>query len=281
MIKTPFALTAALAISMGSFAFAQQEQSPQGQSSQRQSSATGNQGGAIAASDRATGSQQHQQMQQDEEKRFVEHASSGNNFEIQLSQFVEQHSQDQQVKQLAQRLAQDHQQAEQQLKQVAQTMGVQSNDQLMPAQQAKLQELQKKQGAELDRAFLFCNVGDHHKDVMVYAWAARAAQNPQLKQYCEQTLQHLRQHMQQVDQVAEAVTGVTDAQTAGERIHGETGTGVHSDNGVHSGAGSSGKGTSGSSSGTSGSGTSGAGSSGAGSTGGTSGGTSGSGIRSR
>lgn len=263
MIKTPLALTAALAISMGSFALAQQ-----GQSSQGQSSRTGNQSGAIGASDRASGSQQHQQMQQDEEKKFIEHASSGNNFEIQLSQFVEQHSQDQQVKQLAQRLAQDHQQAEQQLKQVAQAMSVNISDQLMPPQQAMLQELQKKQGAELDRAFLFCNVGDHHKAVMVYAWAAKAAQNPQLKQYCEQTLQHLRQHMQQVDQVAEAVTGVTDAQTAGERIPGESNTGSETH---HSGS-TSGSGTSGSSSGTSGSGSS--GSSGAGST-------SGSGIRSR
>jgi putative membrane protein len=212
MTRTPFALAAALAISMGSIALAQQ-----GQSSRSQ-----NQSGAIGAADRATGSQQQQQMQQDQEKKFIEHASSGNNFEIQLSQFVEQHSQDQQIKQLAQRLAQDHQQAEQQLKQVAQGMSVNISDQIMPAQQAKLQELQKKQGAELDRAFLFCNVGDHHKDVLEYAWASKAAQSPQLKQYCEQTLRTLRQHMQQVDQVASAVLGVNEAQTAGQRIPGES-----------------------------------------------------------
>jgi putative membrane protein len=251
MTKTPFALAAALAISMGSFALAQQGQS----------SRTGNQSGAIGASERAAGSQQHQQMQQSEEKKFIEHVSSGNNFEIQLSQFVEQHSQDQQVKQLAQRLAQDHQQAEQQLKQVAQKMNVNLSDQLMPPQQAELQALQKKQGAELDRAFIFCNAGDHYKDVMIYSWAAKAAQDAQLKQYCEQTLPKLRQHLQQVDQVAEAVLGVNEAQTAGERIPGETNTGAN----TNRPGSTSGTQTPGSTSGTSG----------------TSGSTSGTGIRSR
>ena len=214
MTKPLFALAAALTICCGSVAFAQQDQS----------SPNRNQSGALTAGDRA-GSQQHQQMQQDDEKKFIQHASSCNNFEIQFSQFVEQRSQDQQIKELAQRLAQDHQQAEQQLKQVAQTIGVNLSDQIMPAQQAMLQELQRKQGAELDRAFLFCNVGDHHAAVIAYAWAAKAAQNPQLKQYCEQTLQQLRQHTRQVDQVASAVLGVNEAQTAGERIPGESNTG--------------------------------------------------------
>jgi len=168
-----------------------------------------------------------QRPTQQEEQDFIKHASSGNNFEIQLSQFVEQRSQDQQVKQLAQKLVQDHQQAEQQLRQVAQQMSVTLENGLMPAQQAKLQEFQKKQGAELDRAYIFCNVGDHHKDIMEYRWASQNAQSSQLKQYCEQTLPHLQDHLRQVDQVASAVLGINEAQTASERImgeHGQSGT---------------------------------------------------------
>ena len=159
-------------------------------------------------------------MNQQEEQKFIKEASSGNNFEIQLSQYVEQHTQDQQVKQLAQQLIKDHQQAEQQLKQVAQSMGAQTQDELMPAQRAKLEEMQQKQGDELDRAYLFCNVGDHHKDILMYSWAERNAQNPQLKQYIEQTVPHLREHLQQTDQAVAQVTGINEAQTAGERIRG-------------------------------------------------------------
>src|SRR5581483_7954461 len=58
------------------------------------------------------------------EQHFIQMASSDNNFEIQLGQMVAQKAQDQRVKELAQRIVQDHQKAEQQLKQVAQQMGI-------------------------------------------------------------------------------------------------------------------------------------------------------------
>jgi len=205
-----------------------------------------------------------QRVTQQDEQEFIKAASSGNNFEIQLSQFVQQRSQDQQVKELAQKLMQDHQQAEQQLRQVAQQSGATLENSLMPAQQAKLQEFQKKQGAELDRAYIFCNVGDHHKDIMEYRWAAQNAQSSQLKQYCEQTLPHLQEHLRQVDQVASSVLGINEAQTASERILGEHGQSGQSGTSGNTTPGTSGQGTSGrtgqsgqGSQGTSGSGTSG------------------------
>jgi putative membrane protein len=162
-----------------------------------------------------------QRATQQDDQEFIKAASAGNNFEIQPSQYVQQRSQDQEVKELAQKLAEDHQQAQQQLREVAQQSGVTLEDRLMPAQQAKLEEFQKKQGPELDRAFIFCNVGDHHKGIMEYSWAARNAQNSQLKQYCEQTLPHLQEHLRRVDQVASSVLGINEAQTASERIRGE------------------------------------------------------------
>jgi len=224
MMNRAIAVIAALGLSLGVASTVSAQTGAQGTTGQR---TTGAQGTTGAQDRNTTGAGQSDRMSQrpsqQEEQDFIKAASSGNNFEIQLSQFVEQRSQDQQVKQLAQELIKDHQQAEQQLKQVAQQSGVSIQDQLMPAQQAKLQEFQKKQGAELDRAFIFCNVGDHHKDIMEYSWAARNAQSSQLKQYCEQTLPHLQQHLRQVDQVASAVLGINEAQTASERMPGEAG----------------------------------------------------------
>jgi len=266
---------------MAGFSFGQAQDRSSGSTPAAQS------GGRTAG---AGQSQQSQQSQQHDEKEFVKEAAGGNAFEIQLSQFVEQRSQDQQVKQLAQQLIQDHQQAQQQLKQVAQALGAQADEQLTPAQQAKLQEMQKKQGADLDRAYIFCNVGDHHKDVMMYSWEARNAQNPQLKQYCEQILPHLQSHLQHVDRVAMAITGVNDAQTAGERIPGsstpgqsgasDSRSGASGTSGTNSsGAGSTGRtGTGTSGTGSSGTGSSGTGSSGTGSSGSGSSGTGGSGT---
>ncbi|HEX4796734.1 MAG TPA: DUF4142 domain-containing protein [Humisphaera sp.] len=226
MINRVIAATAALGLALGvaSSVSAQSEaQRTTGSGTQERNTpgATGQGQSTAGAGQRDRMSQQR--VTQQDEQEFIKAASSGNNFEIQLSQYVQQRSQDQQVKELAQKLAQDHQQAEQQLRQVAQQSGVTLENGLMPAQQAKLQEFQKKQGAELDRAYIFCNVGDHHKDIMEYRWAAQNAQSSQLKQYCEQTLPHLQDHLRQVDQVASSVLGINEAQTASERIMGEHG----------------------------------------------------------
>jgi len=250
MINKVIAATAALGLALGvaSSVSAQSEaQRTTGSGTQERNTpgATGQGQSTAGAGQRDRMSQQR--VTQQEEQDFIKHASSGNNFEIQLSQFVEQRSQDQQVKQLAQKLVQDHQQAEQQLRQVAQQMSVTLENGLMPAQQAKLQEFQKKQGAELDRAYIFCNVGDHHKDIMEYRWASQNAPSSQLKQYCEQTLPHLQDHLRQVDQVASSVLGINEAQTASERIPGEHGQSGTSGSTTPGSSGQSGQGTSGSS----------------------------------
>jgi len=102
----------------------------------------------------------------DNQREFAREAASGNALEIQTGQFVASHAQDAQIKQFAQTLVQDHQKAQQQLKQAAQQMGVTLNDDLNPVHRAMLQELQQKQGKDLERAFVFSAVGDHAKDIL-------------------------------------------------------------------------------------------------------------------
>src|SRR5258706_15521945 len=176
MINRVIAIMAAVSLTLGicSFGQAQTEaqRSPQNAGQQDRSS---------------QGARPH------DERAFIREASAWNNFQIQLSQWVEQRAQDQQVKDFARKELEDHQQTQQQLKQVAQSMNVNLEDRLASAQQAILEDFQKKQGAELDRAYLFCDVGGHHTAVLQYNWEARNAQNPQLKQYCEQTLPRLRE----------------------------------------------------------------------------------------
>src|SRR5687768_5814025 len=87
---------------------------------------------AAGAHDAAAGKQVDQQIEQQLQKiqqqkdnlagdrLFVLNAAVGNQFEMALAQMAQQKAQDQAVKQLAQRIMQDHQQAAQQLQQVAQ-----------------------------------------------------------------------------------------------------------------------------------------------------------------
>ena len=175
---------------------------------------------ALAQQNQQTASQQEDKTH---EQHFIQMASSGNNFEVQLGQLVQQKAQDQRIKEFAQRLVQDHQKAEQQLRQIAQQMGVSLTDQLSPVHQAMLQEFQKKDGQALERAFAFDQVGDHHKDILKYQWQAEHAQDAQLKQYAQQQIPTLREHLQLAEQCAEQF--VPEARTASGTIRGESSTG--------------------------------------------------------
>ena len=162
------------------------------------------------------GSRINVQVDQQFEQDWVKHAMSGNQFEIQLGQLVGQKAQDPQVKQLAQRLVQDHQKAADQLRQVAQQMNVPVSEELMPPHRAKLEAYQQKQGAQLELGFIFGTIGGHVKDLLEYQFVAQNAQSQQLKQYASQTIPHLRDHLRMAQRISPVSMG--EARTAGERI---------------------------------------------------------------
>jgi putative membrane protein len=245
----------------------------QAQRAARQAGQDAQQAGQDArqTADRATGRQSGaQEDPKQEQENFVKDSASDNQFEIQAGKFVEQHAQNPQVKEFAQKLQQDHQQAQEQLKQAAQGAGVTISDQLMPVQQAKLEELQKKQGESLERAFVFDQIGDHQKDILCNEYAAQHAQNQQIKQFAQQQVPALREHLHMAMQTAEQ--WVPQAREAGERMQGHRTRGQAGSSGINSSGTSGETGASGTSSGRErgeSSGTSG------GQTGGTSSGTSG------
>jgi len=185
---------------------------------------------------------QAQQLNQQEEQHFLMHCASDNQFEIQAGQYIEQRAQDQQVKQLAQRLVQDHQRAQQQLEQVAKQMNINISQQMMPVQQAVWQELQQKQGPALERSFTFCQVGDHEKDILENQYVAEHAQNPQVKQFAQQQIPVLQEHLRLAMQAAEQF--VPQATQAGAMMRGQMQPGMNRTR-SNTGAGTSG-GTSGS-----------------------------------
>ena len=90
-----------------------------------------------------------------------------------------QTAQSPEVKQYAQMLVQDHQKNDEQLQQIAQTMGVNLEGEKFQDKQKKAQEhlsdLREKQGAEFDKEFMSLMVKDHKKDVKEVEKAAKEA----------------------------------------------------------------------------------------------------------
>src|SRR5688572_13491504 len=131
--------------------------------------------------------------------------------------------QQQQLIRAAQTIQRDHEQAQQVLRQAAEQAGVQISEtpQLTPVHQAKLDELQQKQGEEFARAWVFGNMASHTHGILEYTWASQQAPSPQIKQYASQVLPKIQQHAQHIAPIAYGMAGIDQARTAGERMGGE------------------------------------------------------------
>jgi putative membrane protein len=169
------------------------------------------------------------------DKLFIEEAGVHGMFEQQISEAAQQQASDSQVKQFAQQMVQDHKQANEQLKQVAQKVGANVPQQLPEMKQRELDAIKAQQGKEFDQAYISCMKKMHMADVSAFADKAQTAKNQDVKQFASQTLPTLQQHQQHVIQVASAQglpNPMGDAQTAGARISGDaSGSGSSSGHG--------------------------------------------------
>lgn len=185
-------------------------------------------------------------------KEFAMKAAMGNMLEVKLAQLAQQKSQSQEVKQLAQKIEQDHTQAGQQLKQVAQQKNIQIPADLKGEAQETYQAFQQLEGKDFDNAFLLANIKNHLHSVMMFQKEAQSGTDQDIKQWATQTLPKLQQHTAHIRTVAqsagvpiEVLAGgnmATDAaRTAGSRIQGsDTGTTGTGTRGTSSGSGASG-----------------------------------------
>lgn len=172
-------------------------------------------------------------------KSFVKEAMEGNAAEVALAQVAERKAQNQQLKQFAQTIRQDHSQANQQLQPLAQKHGLTTTPTLSEKHQKKMDRLQALSGAEFDREYAKEMLRDHHKDVAKYEHASKNITDADLQQYVQATLPKLRQHLQHAQQTARAV-GVDQATisslTQGSEAMGGTADEQHKVESQHSGS---------------------------------------------
>ncbi len=165
-----------------------------------------------------------QQEQQQLGEELVEFLHQVNLFEIQAAQLIQQKLQDRpQVAQMTRQIIQDHQRLDQQVKQVAQQMNVSLSDDLDEVHQAKLAKMREKDGTMLYNGFVFGQVAGHQMSILSTAYAARYAQDPQVKQLAAQALPALQSHLQMAQREAAEILGSSaEAQPAGARMGGDS-----------------------------------------------------------
>jgi putative membrane protein len=159
-----------------------------------QDSATAN--SAAAAADRAAqGAATRASDLSVTDQQFVQKAMAGGRKEVELGRLAQQHASSDAVKQLGQRIADDHERANRELESmlsgsdVARTSATSENDN-------DRSKLEKMSGAAFDRAYVQQMIDDHQTDITEFERAAQSS-NQTVRAFAEKTIPTLRQHLQQ------------------------------------------------------------------------------------
>jgi putative membrane protein len=137
------------------------------------------------------------------DKAFVKKALEGNMAEIHMGQLALEKSSDDQVKQFAQRMVDDHGKMLDQLKPAAQAMGVKVPDGPSKGAMKNMDKMKALSGDAFDQAYIKDMVKDHKKDSSEFKQEAQSTQNPQLKQLVTEASQTIDSHLQQIQQIAQ------------------------------------------------------------------------------
>jgi putative membrane protein len=126
---------------------------------------------------------------------FVTKAAQASLAEVELSKLALSKTQDGQVRSFAQRMVQDHQKANAELKPIAQKHGIQVPAQLDAKHAQKLEDLRAKSGAEFDTEYSRIMHKDHEKAVGLFTKATKSTQlHSDLRNFASKTLPTLESH---------------------------------------------------------------------------------------
>jgi len=172
-----------------------------GQSGQSAQSGQSGQSSTASTGDSAGGQGQGAiaQIAQDPQL-FIKMAYQENLSEVKAGQAAQQKAQNQQTKDFAQSLVQDHQQALDQLKKLADQKNVQVSDQLDARRQRMLDQTASLSGADFDKQFMNQQIRAHKRAVALYQQAAQNNTDSDVKQFAQQNVAALQHHLQMAQQ---------------------------------------------------------------------------------
>ena len=122
-----------------------------------------------------TGSSQMQ------DKVFLHKAEAGGMAEIQLGQLAAQKGNSAEVKQFGQKMIADHTKLNDQMKPIADQLGVMEPKHLSKAAQAEYDKLSSLSGDAFDQEYITAMVKDHRQDLHEFRMEESATSNPDLK----------------------------------------------------------------------------------------------------
>ncbi|HEX6895170.1 MAG TPA: DUF4142 domain-containing protein [Bryobacteraceae bacterium] len=136
------------------------------------------------------------------DKTFMNRAAEGGVAEVKLGQLAQEKASNQAVKDFGQRMATDHQKANDQLKSLASSKNVTLPDSMSAKDQVLYNRLSKLSGDQFDREYMRAMVQDHKTDVNEFRRETERAKDPDVRAFASGTLPVLEHHLQLAEQTS-------------------------------------------------------------------------------
>ena len=126
---------------------------------------------------------------------FAVEVANGNMMEVEMGALAKTKATNERVKGFAAMMVTDHTKAGEDLRKIAVSKNITLPQGLSDDAKKELEDLQKKNGTDFDKAYMNMMLDDHKKDVNKFEKAADKCKDPDLKNFVVQTLPVLRTHL--------------------------------------------------------------------------------------
>ncbi len=153
-------------------------------------------GSATASSSDATSkAKQHSSGMAASDKKFVREAAQGGMAEVELGKLATEKASGEDVKKFGQRMVDDHSKANDELKQLASSKGIDLPRDLSAKDKKLKERLSKLSGADFDKAYMQSMVKDHKQDVAEFTRESSKGADSDVQQFAAKTLPTLKDHL--------------------------------------------------------------------------------------
>ncbi len=202
-----FLITAAAVTVVGSMSLGQLGLDEPSQQQQTAQPAAGQVGGQTGQ----TGQMGMTGQQQISDRDFVRQAASAGQFEVKSAKLVQDKADDPQIKQHARRIEQDHERANQELKQIAKNKNIELTEDMDARHQRLYDQLKDQDKEQLVQTWKQQMQQAHRENIQLFQRASTQLQDPELKQFAQKQLPILQQHQAMLQ-------GDRSAQPAGAQL---------------------------------------------------------------
>jgi putative membrane protein len=136
------------------------------------------------------------------DKKFVHAALQGGMAEVEMGNMAAEHGTSDDVKQFGQKMVADHTDMGNQMKLVAQQIGVTPPDGISPMQKATELKLKALSGDAFDKAYIQSMLKDHREDLKEFKAEAASGQSDLVKDAATKGSTMIAEHLQMIEEIA-------------------------------------------------------------------------------